>query len=303
MNRKMTMRWMTVAMLCAVLSVPAWGQTNVGLTASVTPGKQFDPNERITIQKLNLLGIPTVEISGSVSGALLGTNSIGKQHLLTNVFDGVYLSGGDNVSATIIAGSIDSTRLASNSVYGTNIVSATITATNVATNTLMGLNLVTNAFTNLTLVTPATNDLVLLMDASASNVTASATVSSLRSSVLFEPLWTTNGLSIVAGTQPVLEVAHGLGRAPYMMESWLVCVTNDIGYVVGQRVHGSSVGWNRNEDNQLPFVMMVGSDTNITVIVPAVDGDGVNIMNSSGAPARLSTAINRARWTLTVHAW
>jgi hypothetical protein len=292
MNRQMTMRWMT-ALLCA-LCWSAWSQTNVGLTASVTPGKQFDPQERITIQKLNLLGIPTVEISGSVSGALLGTNSIGKQHLLTNVFDGVYLSGGDNDPATIIAGSIDSTRMASNSITGTSIVDGTVTAADVATNTLMGLNLVTNAFTNLTVVTPATNDLVLLMQASAASNTVAATVASLRASVGFDPLWTTNGIEPYSeGT--VLDAAHGLGRAPWLVKGWLVCRTNDAGYVVGDMV--PTTDWMVQTDDGL-FYTVGANATNVYVIRRGFSTLGV-LNKSTGAKA----TANIARWTLTVHAW
>jgi hypothetical protein len=142
------------------------------------------------------------------------------------------------------------------------------------------------------------------MDASASNVTASATVSSLRSSVLFEPLWTTNGLSIVAGTQPVLNVAHGLGRAPYMVQGWLVCITNDVGYVVGEQISSDAVGWEVNNENQIPFVAIGATATNIWVTVPATTGDAPVLLNKTGGSVGSGgTEMNRARWTLTVHAW
>lgn len=292
----------TLAMALATLHLAlgtVCAQTNIGLTATVTPGYQFSSGERYTPQKFNLLGIPTVQISGTVSGGLLSTNSIGKQHLSTNVFDQVYISGGDNVSATIIDGSLTGTKMATNSIGGTNITDGTITVDDLATNTLQGVNLATNAFTNLSVVTPATNDLVLLMDASATSNTVAATVATLFTAGLAvvapPPLYTTNGLALGSGGS-ILNAAHGLGRAPYSIQCWLVCTSTDNGYAAGEAVAVESTS---SVNLDYPGAVTVGY-TGTTDLFAIAASSSIIIMNKSTGTG---DPIDRSKWTVTIHAW
>ena len=289
------------------------------LSASVTPGTEFEAGDRITLQRLNLLGTPTVEITGTVLGNTLATNAVSSVNVNTNVFDQATIKGGAGTAAYLASigtnlvyatnivdiptNSVASTNVVDGTITGTDLATNTVTGANLATNTVTAANLLTNAFTNLTVVTPATNDLVLLMDASASSNTVAATMASLQSSMLFEPLWTTNGISIDGGTQPVLEVAHGLGRAPYMVQGWLVCITNDHGYVVGDMVQSSAVGFGIGLGTyvDIPGIVISATATNIAAIVPAGAGAGMLVIGKTG---QIETYyINRAHWTLTVYAW
>jgi hypothetical protein len=168
------------------------------------------------------------------------------------------------------------------------------------------LSTVDYAVTNI--VQAATNDLVLILDASDSNrvavtpFTSVMTNATVRSS-LFEPLWTTNGIEPYS-EGPVLDAAHGLGRVPFMVQGWLVCITNDVGYVVGEQISSDAVGWEVNNENQIPFVAIGATATNIWVTVPATTGDAPVLLNKTGGSVGSGgTEMNRARWTLTVHAW
>jgi hypothetical protein len=285
-----TRLFLALSAFCFLLS--AFGQTNVGLVATVTPGYEFSASERLTLQKLNLLGIPNVEISGTVSGGLLSTNSIGKAQLQTNVFDQVYLSGGADDSASIIDASIIGTKIATNSIGGTNITDATLTAADLSTNTLTAATLTTNAFSALSVVTPATNDLVLLMDASAASNTVAATVSSVFSNA-FAPLFTSTNYTITSmSTFSVTNAAHGLGRVPYLVRPVWVCLSNDLSFVVGDEIVIEST--DRDQDNRVQRHLYGANGTNCFYY-----------MSNSGATP-LDTAngeLTANRWALKFYAW
>ena len=57
------------------------------LSVTVTPGYQFSANERPTATTLNLLGTPSLLISGTVPGTTISTNSINGAQLADNVVD------------------------------------------------------------------------------------------------------------------------------------------------------------------------------------------------------------------------
>lgn len=76
---------LTLFALFASLAV-ALGQ----LTTTVQPGYSFAPGERVTAEKLNKLGQPTVGVAGTVSGTVgLAADSVTGTHLSSTVVDGI----------------------------------------------------------------------------------------------------------------------------------------------------------------------------------------------------------------------
>lgn len=275
------------ALLGAALCLPAVARAqSTNLQAAVTAGYEFSSGERLTLQKLNLLGIPTVTISGTVPGTTIATNSIGKDHLLTNVFDQLYLSGGDGDTATLIDQSIIGTKIATNSVGGTNITDATLTQDDIHTNTYVWV------FTNAANATPATNDLVLLADTSASSNVVSATLNQLLG-----PWFTSAEQRWTNGVDRTLTLAHSLGRVPWRVRWVAVCETNEFEWTAGQELdlsHAYQFTHPQTVWNDATSCYIAIHNGYVDVERPIPSGDVTVSLQSTGGTGT---------WSLKCYAW
>jgi hypothetical protein len=139
-----------MAVIALVTSCPTWAQ----ITATVRPGYTFAPNERLTLDKLNLLGQPVIEVSGTlggtnvglaantVSGTMLMDSVVGNatlqwlsttpRGLAVNLIGHSNVSGGSLLGTNIAGGTITSSNLAGGTIVSTNIAGGTIVSTNIA---------------------------------------------------------------------------------------------------------------------------------------------------------------------------
>lgn len=278
------------------------------LTATVTAGYEFDVEngENITLDKLNSLGLPSVQVSGTVDGSALSAGGVNAIHLNgTNVIDWVTIIGGyiggtssvlrvnyDGTSLGIIGGA--SLGVLTNGITTVQVTDASLTADDLATNTLTMANLLTNWPAGLASTTVAATDLVVIGDASAGTNATTATVSSLAI-----PAWTTNSISL-ATNGLVLNAAHGLGRMPYRIEAWLVALSAaEGGYATGDAI-------------RCPPFRTYSSDLTVQVEAINVGANPTNVwVTLSDQPNKRFTAKNGTvgqtwtgtNWTLAVNVW
>jgi hypothetical protein len=198
------------------------------LTAEVLPGYTFSTGEGPTIAKLNRLGLPSIRISGSISG--------------TNV--------------SITAGSITGTMLADSTVDDTTIyfngsrqiaIKAYGVGTNVVSTNLAGFGLTGGGGaalglaynTNIFGVNNNTNNNV------GTNGLGLADSFSLALSNVFwqtTNTFTSTNITIAAGN--MLDMPHGLGSygtnalgfTPRNVRWVLVCTTTDLNYSIGDEI-------------------------------------------------------------------
>lgn len=114
------------------------------LTATVSPGYQFAPGEVPTSSTLNLLGEPSIQIQGTVSGTVgLAAKSVSGDHLMDSVVDGITLdfNSASPRSIEVKAGGISSNQVALGGIQGTNLANNTVTTTNLAVNAVMPTNI------------------------------------------------------------------------------------------------------------------------------------------------------------------
>jgi hypothetical protein len=294
------------------------------LTATVEAGYSFQADERPTLSKLNLLGLPTVTVVGTITGSTLSTNSVGKVHLSTNVFDQITIVGGDNTTGSVNyddwsigvvsnklalkTNGVAAIHVTTDAIMSTNIVDRTIVTADVATNTLTWANISSNTIraynmsTNwpkdLSVVTPATNDYVLIGDVSNGTNSKAATITSFFNSVGQAPLWSTNNLPVSTGL--ALNAAHNLGRAPYRVTGFLVCTNAEAGtgYEVGDRLQLS--GLTSLAGDYAGPVLVGGNSSNVFAVISLGGNTVKGVKKISPWDFCNITNIN---WNLSVYAW
>lgn len=244
----------------------AWGQ----LTATVTPGYSFAPGEFPTTATLNLLGTPTIQIQGTISGTVgLGARSVSGDHLMDSVVDNVTLDFKPTSprELEVKSGGISAGQIGYGQVYGTNIASATITASNIGPAQVYGTNIAqaTINYTNIqaggVLGTNIGNATVTSTNIAAgavygTNIDNGSIGTGLQKVGNVISATTTIAASSTAsipgaGTLTALTVTHGLPSTPGYLRVVLVCQTADGSFSAGDELDGA--GFYRFNSGSGPF--------------------------------------------------
>lgn len=229
-------QWMVVLALVVVLM--PW-RAEAQLTASVTPGYTFSPNEVPTTAKLNLLGQPNILISGTVSGTVgLAAKSVNGTHMTDNFVDGTTIdfNGSSPRAIEIKAGGVGATQLAT-SALGFGLAGGGGTAAFVNTPGLIDTNTITtNASGQFTLAAHQASS-VIGQGASGgpTNLTLGTGFATTGGVLNFvQPTFTSSLQSLATGV--VANTAHGLGSTPLFVRWVLVCQTAEFGFSIGDEL-------------------------------------------------------------------
>jgi hypothetical protein len=213
------------------------GVARAEITATVTPGHQFSVGERVTVSTLNLLGTPTIEITGTLGGTnvALGAGTVSGTVLMDSVAGSNLTWNGESPRGLVIA----------NAGVGTNQIAAEIAGTALTGGT--GLPLSVQVDTN-TITVDAANQLALANSLYGSTNRIMATdADGVITNVTTTNYFTTSGgqlalrgydsaeYALAAGTT-LADVAHGLGATPRYIRSVLVCSTAEKGFLVGDEI-------------------------------------------------------------------
>jgi hypothetical protein len=261
-------------------------QCRADLSATVSPGYQFNTTERPTVTKLNLLGTPTITITGTIGGtnAGIGAATISGTMMVDTFVDGTNITW--NTASPrrlkIVDGGVGVTQISSN-IAGLGLTGGSGTNLNVAVHTNGWLSIYNGKLSVTTngLGIEAINGFTNIVNTLSSNMT---------STVLSNQTFTSLDYTIIAGL--VANTNHSLGVKPKYVSWVLVCVTNDLGYVVGDEVAPGSF---MMQDAQVPMFAWGANTTNVFLIKSAQSGDEQIARKDTGAAGGWTSTNWKAR--------
>ena len=292
------------------LTILLFGLTLMGalaeLSTVVTPGYTFSAGERLTLEKLNLLGRPVVFVTGTVDGsnalsagsvfpvhlnsAVAGSNLVltasglvlanqgaGANQLSTNAF-GLGLTGGAGTPVR--------------TVVDTNTITWTGNALTVGTG-LSNVNVSANAAIDVSKLAWASNT-VIGGHAAGTNthLTVTAPLAISGTSLVWQSY--SNQTATGLGTGLVLNAAHGLPGAPQCVQAFVVCATADLDYAVGDILPATLV----QDDAERPAIIYGGNSTNVFVTVRS----GNWRIQNKGSADNINN-MTKASWSIRVLAY
>lgn len=257
------------------------------ITATVYPGYQFSANERPTAAQLNLLGRPTVLVSGTLGGTnvALAANSVTTTMMSDTLPGSNLVWGAGSPRVLVIADDGVTTNQLHSGVAGLGLSGGSGTA--------LRVNVDTNTIT-------ITNDVVTLNLTTFSNlVNAVANVTNI---VTFTVTNYVNTNQFSSYPYPlssglVVNTNHSLPRTPRNVRAVFVCQSADQGYVPTDEVDVQSVNGVLGQDTQ--SVTIGGNATNVFAIVSATAFGNLYFHHkTTGADAELDDT----KWLLRIDA-
>ncbi len=245
MNYEQKLRgWLLLAFIFLPSSFNlAFGQA--GLNATVYPGYSFSTGERLTTDKLNLLGRPTIYISGTLGGTNVGLAAgsvtgvqLADTVINTNRFQwdtssprGIDLRTNVLTSAYLAPASVTSNQLAVAAVANTNVQNGSLSSNKLAAGFTFGLTNLPPGLTN------------KLLWADTNGVWSSLSFGSGFTVSNYTLIQTNSASATLAFTNPFPYLTpipwtnnHGLGRQPGDARVVFQCLSNIGVWVTGDEV-------------------------------------------------------------------
>lgn len=265
------------------------------LTATVSPGYTFGSSERVNSTKLNLLGLPTITITGTLDGTNAGISagSINANMFANSVVDNASLDyTNSSPQALRIKSAGVKVRELSSDVAGSGLAGGSGSALSVNVDDA-GIAITNDVLTLKTNLNPnylgvASNSVVI---GSSTNRGVAVDLAVLAR-MLATNGFTSASYSLSAGA--VANVAHSLGVTPSVVRWVLVCDTTDNGFNPG--------------DECDPGTFSISNDNNPAF---AWGANGTNVffsMNSSGTMFGISksggteSSFTPSRWQAKCYA-
>lgn len=289
----------TLFTLLWLLTLPA----KADLTVTVTPGYQFSPLERPTVDTLNALGIPTITVSGTLGGTnvAIAAGSITGTMLSGTVVDGVTLDfdGSSPRAIEIMTQGVYTNNLNTND-FGQGLaggldtkVHVVIDANTIQTNVNGQLYVnTTNLALRITISPTNTSGITnSIIGAGADGLNTNLTLGNtftISNGVLRLTHFVSTNVNITAHNGFTLSLPHGLSNAPTVLRWVLVCTTAELGYSVGDELDLSTVGdsgsgsvhWNYGANSTNAFIV-ARNNNNIQLYNFTTQGTGSTITLSS----------------------
>lgn len=238
------------------------------ITATVYPGYQFSANERPTTANLNLLGRPTIYISGTLGGTnvALAANSV-TTTMMSDTLPGSNLvwDASSPRKLVVMNAGVDTNQLSSGVAgLGLSGGSGSQLRVNVDTNTVQ----ITNDVITLNLTT--FSNLVAIISTNIANYFTTNYAST--------NIYQSSETAIAAGK--LIDAAHSLGGTPRKVWGVAKCITADSsGYSVGDEVELSQI---ENDDGGGYANFSVGGNsTNVFLTCDTITGKINNKTNGN----------------------
>mgnify|MGYP000160853063 CR=1 FL=1 len=258
------------------------------LTATVTPGKQFTSGERPTVATLNLLGTPTITITGTVGGtnAGIGAATINGTMLVDTFVDGTNITW--NTASPrrlkIVDGGVGVTQISAN-IAGFGLLGGGGSALRVFVDT----NSITFSPTNSDVLTLGTNltpayfrwTTNTLVGGSGYFTNAPITLPSgwyITNNALVAPSQKYSGTNAMPAAAGSCTFTHGLGQVPTIVNLSLICTNANAatGMSPGDQIPMTDVRYSSE-----PFYVTTVSSTAVTVRVNNNSGSAIYMLNKS----------------------
>lgn len=104
------------------------------LFVTVTPGTTITSNTTLDASTLNLLGTPSVDVTGSVDGGslTLGANSVNNAAIIDGAVDSNKLASGAVIAVKIASNAVESAKIAADAVIASKIAADAVTTAKIA---------------------------------------------------------------------------------------------------------------------------------------------------------------------------
>jgi hypothetical protein len=207
------------------------------LFVTVTPGTTITSNTTLDASTLNLLGTPSVDVTGSVDGGslTLGANSVNNAAIIDGAVDSNKLASGAVIASRIAANAVESAKIAADAVIASKIASDAVTTAKIA-NDAVTYDKLQNVSTNNRLLGRATSgagnveEITIGTNLSLSGTTLNADSQKFASVVFNGAVETTTGINFVttSGSQIFTTTSHGFsnGDLIWITESASVSSSN-----------------------------------------------------------------------------
>lgn len=232
------------------------------ITATVYPGYQFSASERPTAANLNLLGRPTILVSGTLGGTnvALAANSVTTTMMSDTLPGSNLVWDASSPRELVIADDGVTTNQLHSGVAGLGLSggSGSQLRVNVDTNTIT----ITNDVVTLNLTT-FSNLVNTLASVVATNVAQYAITNYVTTNT-----YTSGDLYLTNANRMLINTAHTLGTTPRTVWCTLKCITTDLGYAVNDEVNATHL-----INSSVPCFTAGANSTNVFVwyyVLPAV---------------------------------
>jgi len=191
------------------------------LFVTVTPGTTITSNTTLDASTLNLLGTPSVDVTGSVDGGslTLGANSVNNAAIIDGAVDSNKLASGAVIAVKIASNAVESAKIAADAVIASKIAADAVTTAKIA-NDAVTYDKLQNVSTNNRLLGRATSgagnveEITIGTNLSLSGTTLNADSQKFASVVFNGAVETTTGVGIVttSGSQIFTTTNHGFSN-------------------------------------------------------------------------------------------
>ena len=285
-------------LLIGMTIIGAWAE----LSTVVSPGYTFSPGERMTLEKLNLLGRPVVFVTGTVDGSnALSAGSVFPVHLNAAV-------AGSNLTYTasglVVANQGAGANQLATNAFGLGLTGGggSVLRTVVDTNTITWLgnaltvgaglsnaNLSATAAIAITKLVGVTNTVIGGGPAGTNQTFTLTSPLRFNGSTIEIP-----SFSYQTATNPgsglIVNQAHGLSNAPVWVRAYLVCETTDRSYEVGDMITAEAV----TSSDATSFV--VGANSTNVFVTARSDAWETQAKGDAGSKDNLT----KTSWSLKV---
>lgn len=269
------------------------------LFVTVTPGTTVTNSTTLDATTLNLLGTPSVDVTGTVDGGSL-TLSSGSVTTVAIADNAVTFAKLDNIDGDRLigrddAGSGDPTQISvggglqftgSNSI---EIGNGLVTYAKIQ-NTAAGKRLIGRAGTAAgTVGEIEVGNGLNLSDGGVLTASNTTSYKQVSSNTPMSTLYSGNGR---------YSVAHGFAQVPHIMKAHAVCVIDDSGYTAGDEVPVEFLTTSGGEVNPISIT----SDSSQITVMRTTAGADSNpyIMQKTTGPARLYHPLDKTKWAIKV---
>lgn len=268
------------------------------LFVTVTPGTTVTNSTTLDATTLNLLGTPSVDVTGTVDGGSL-TLSAGSVTTVAIADNAVTFAKLDNIDSDRLigrdsAGSGDPEQitvgggLQFSGSGGVEIAARGVTEAKlfeVTTKKLLGRNATTNG--DVQQITVGSG--LSLSDGGVLTASNTTSYKQVSSNTPMSTLYSGNGR---------YSVSHGFAQVPHIMKAHAVCVINDSEYTAGDEVPVEFLTTSGGEVNPISIT----SDSSQITVMRTTAGADPNpyIMQKTTGPARLYAPLDKTKWAIKV---
>ena len=277
------------------------------LFVTVTPGTTVTSNTTLDASTLNLLGTPSVDVTGSVDGGslTLGSNSVSTSSIQNEAVTEGKIASGAVTEAKIGTGAVTEGKIGSGAVTTAKLGDASSTTNGVtfgkirqiATNSILGRVTASTGSIEVVNIGAGLSTTRNLGDISATSL-VKKNIGGTLASVDTITYFTSNDLTIPAAVSDSATLT--IGSAPASYDCYLKCTTAENGYGIGDTIKYNQVYGNSGNAS---FYFLQATAGTVKLLKSSWEDPKINRINSiSGSTAGSYASFTPANWKAIITA-